>query len=122
MPAAAANATPAVWLKEANPAVTAASDGSSSRATSAANEEDTLLGEPQMQAGPPGRWCSRPLHMWECQPVAVGGCSAYPCTAQGRDTFRHAERMSCAMAKSASAPSETQLLRLPLSFRYQPSQ
>ena len=73
MPAAAANATPAVWRTAAKRAAFNASDGSSSRAASAANEEDTLLGEPQMQAGPPGRCGSKPLHMWECQPAAVGG-------------------------------------------------
>ena len=79
MPAAVANATPVVWRMEANPGATAASDGSSSRAASAANEEDTLFGEPQMQAGLDGK----SLHVMECHPVAVGGRSAYACTAQG---------------------------------------
>ena len=72
MPAAAANATPAVWRTAAKYAATAASDGSSSRAASAANEEDTLFGEPQMQAGLDGK----SLHVVECQPVAVGINSA----------------------------------------------
>ena len=51
MPAAAANATPAAWRTAAKSAAFHASDGSSSRAASAANEADTLFGEPQMQAG-----------------------------------------------------------------------
>ena len=73
MPAAAANATPAVWRMAAKNAAFNASDGSSSRAASAANEEDTLFGEPQMQAG---LMDGKSLHVMECQPVAVGIASA----------------------------------------------
>ena len=72
MPAAAANATPAVWRTAAKRAAFHASDGSSSRAASAPNEEDTLFGEPQMQAGME----DKSLHVMECQPVAVGIASA----------------------------------------------